>query len=247
MMKWDIDINCDVGEGVGNEKELFPLISSCNIACGGHTGNVESISEVIQLAKEYNVKIGAHPSYPDKSNFGRKVMDISDGALKESLIEQLSAFKKVAEELEVSVFHIKPHGALYNQIAKDRHLAQLFIEVVKESGLPQRIYTPFGSKMESMADEHNVEVRYEAFADRNYNKDGSLVSRSDANALISEPEKVLEHILPMIKSGTITTISKEKIETKADTICIHGDTPTALKILQYISQELPKHQITLRK
>ena len=247
MEKYLVDFNCDVGEGVDNEAQLFPFISSCNVACGGHFGDEASMVETIQRAMAHNVKIGAHPSYPDTKNFGRKVMDISASELRNSILEQLTAFQKVATKLGASVFHVKPHGALYNQMAKDANLAYLFLEVIKESGLPQRIYASFGSKIARLAEKSGVDVLYEAFADRNYQEDGSLVPRNFKDALISEPSQVLKHVLAMIKKGEVITLSRKRVRIKADTICVHGDTPTAFEILQYLSSELPKQHIALRK
>ena len=247
MEKNLVDFNCDVGEGVNNEALLFPFISSCNVACGGHVGNEASMNETIQRAISHNVKVGAHPSYPDTKNFGRKVMDISASELRNSIREQLTTFQKISTKLGATVFHIKPHGALYNQMAKDADLAYLFLEVIKESGLPQRIYASFGSEIARLAEKRGVDVLYEAFADRNYLDDGSLVPRKLEDALISEPSQVLKHVLTMVKNGEVITLSGKRIKIKADTICVHGDTPTALEILQYLSSELPKQHIALRK
>ncbi|WP_422860073.1 5-oxoprolinase subunit PxpA [Flagellimonas sp. S174] len=247
MKKWYVDLNCDVGEGIGNEAQLFPHISSCNIACGGHAGESSSIFEIIGLAKRHTVKIGAHPSYPDKLNFGRKVMDISKDALRNSLSEQLSMFGKIAKQQEIPVNHIKPHGALYNQIAKDAELAKLFLEVVNESDLTKKIYALSGSQVALLAKTFKIEVCCEAFADRNYNSDGTLVPRTHKDALISKPGKVLQHVLPMIQNREIRTLSGETLRIQVDTICVHGDTPSALQILQYLSKELPKHNIVLSK
>ena len=126
MAKRTIDINCDVGEGVGNEEALFPLISSCNIACGGHAGSKESIVFCLELAKKYNVKVGAHPSYPDKENFGRVSMNLSDDELILGIKQQMQLFMSLCSQMNVELHHIKPHGALYNDIAKDEHLAKTF-------------------------------------------------------------------------------------------------------------------------
>ncbi|MEM9362229.1 MAG: 5-oxoprolinase subunit PxpA [Bacteroidota bacterium] len=247
MKKWHVDFNCDVGEGIGNEAQLFPFISSCNIACGGHAGNTTTISDILKLAMANNVKIGAHPSYPDKANFGRKVMEISNEELRHSLSKQLATFYRISNELEAKVHHIKPHGALYNIIAKDQGLAALFLQVVEESNLPQRIYAQPDAVVAHLAKIRGIDVCYEAFADRNYNEDGSLVSRAQKDALISEPKHVLQHILPIIQKGEVVTLSGNTIQMQVDTICVHGDTPTALQILEYLSKELRKHNVVLSK
>lgn len=247
MKQWVIDINCDVGEGVGNEAEIFPLIGSCNIACGGHAGDTRSIAEMIRLAKTHNIKIGAHPSYPDRKNFGRRVMDISKEELKESLKQQLRFFLSILEKENGSLHHIKPHGALYNRIAKDKDLALLVLDILDELNLVRRIYAPFGSVIADLASKKGFEVVFEAFGDRNYNRDGSLVSRQQENAIIGDSKAVLNHILPMVKSGMVRTVEETEIKIQADSICIHGDTPDALEILTYLSNELPKHNVLLSK
>ncbi len=245
MAKWKVDINCDVGEGVGNEAELFPYISSCNIACGGHAGDANTIRKVMKLARDHGVRVGAHPSYPDKANFGRVPMDVSLEALKESVLEQLNTFEEIADNLNIPISHIKPHGALYNQIASDTELAQWFLEVMTECRMSKRIYAPYGSAIDVLAPSKKIEVSHEVFADRNYDSLGRLVSRSRKDALIIEPEQVLNHILPMIKKGEILSVDGEVIKTKADTFCVHGDTPEAMEILHYLSRELPKHDVAL--
>lgn len=247
MEKWTIDINCDVGEGVGNETSLFPLISSCNVACGGHAGDLQSMKTVVKLAKQHNIKIGAHPSYPDKPNFGREVMDISEAELRESISAQLEAFMRVLGMEGVQLHHIKAHGALYNETAKSESLAGVYLETVQKYKENALLYVPFGSVIAKMALDNGFKVCYEAFADRNYNSDLSLISRKQANALIQEPKKVLTHVLPIIKEGEIVTMEGEKIGIQVDTLCIHGDTPSALQILMYLSEQFPQYGVQLQK
>ncbi|WP_350286196.1 5-oxoprolinase subunit PxpA [uncultured Croceitalea sp.] len=247
METYPIDINCDLGEGMGNEKDLMPYISSCNIACGGHAGDEATIAQVMQLAKEYQVKVGAHPSYPDKENFGRIAMDITSEALKESIREQLVLFVKVAERTNVKINHIKPHGALYNAIAKEQVLAEVFLEAIRDYVKKSILYVPFGSIIANLAINQGFQVQYEAFADRNYNRDLSLVSRKKDIAVITDPQEVVAHLLSMVKEGQVNTISGNSVTIKADTFCVHGDTPTALKILAYLSKELPKNQVYIKK
>ncbi|SHG27141.1 5-oxoprolinase subunit PxpA [Flagellimonas flava] len=247
MEHWIIDINCDVGEGVGNEAELFPHISSCNVACGGHAGDLEIMSEVVRLAKKHEVKVGAHPSYPDKANFGREVMTISNLDLKQSILQQLKDFQDILDREGMVMNHIKAHGALYNETAKNIGLAQLYLNTAKEFGLSVPLYVPFGSVVAKMALEKGLTIKYEAFGDRNYNPDLSLVSRKSANALIEDPEIVLTHVLPIVKNDTVFTVDGKKVKLQAETLCIHGDTPSALQILTYLSQELPKHKVLVQK
>nr|WP_298925970.1 5-oxoprolinase subunit PxpA [uncultured Allomuricauda sp.] len=242
MEGWTININCDIGEGVGNEAELLPLINSCNIACGGHAGDLGSMTEVVKLAKAHNVEVGAHPSYPDKANFGREVMTIPESELRQSILSQLRIFNEVLKKEKIQLHHIKAHGALYNETARNAKLAEFYLDTIKEYRSKAYLYVPYGSVIASIAAEKGFKLLYEAFGDRNYNKDLSLVSRKLDNALIQEPEKVLQHILPIIKEGKVKVVTGEKIKIKAETICIHGDTSSALEILMYLSQELPTHR-----
>lgn len=242
-----IDINCDVGEGVGNEKQLFPFISSCNIACGGHAGDPQSIRNIIQLARKFKVKIGAHPSYPDRKNFGRKSMSIEALVLIQSLRDQLQLFSSIMEEEEGSWHHIKPHGALYNDLAKSASLSETFLEAIDPFLKGLKLYVPFGSEIAEAAIEKAIPIAYEGFADRNYNSDLSLVSRSKTGAIISEPVMVLEHILRIIRNGKVKTIDGAEVDIVVDTFCIHGDTPSALQILTYLAKELPGEHIEIAK
>ncbi|VXC09987.1 5-oxoprolinase subunit A [Maribacter litoralis] len=241
-----IDINCDVGEGVGNEKELFPMISSCNIACGGHAGSKETIRWCLELAKEFNVKVGAHPSYPDKENFGRVSMSISDADLIKSIQAQMQLFESVRSKLNTPLHHIKPHGALYNDIAKNEQLSQAFLKSIEAFKDEVYLYVPFNSVVEKVAKKNGYKVLIEAFADRNYNNDLNLVSRKEDNAIISNEEEVLKHVLRMAKDNVVKTIKNEDIAMNADTYCIHGDTPSALQILMYITEHLPEYNLQVK-
>ena len=238
-----IDINCDVGEGVGNEAELFPLISSCNIACGAHAGSKETVRLCLKLAHQYNVNIGAHPSYPDKKNFGRVSMDISDDDLKRSIKVQMNLILHECELLNLPLHHIKPHGALYNDIAKNEVMAKVFLEAILPYKRNVFLNVPFGSTVEKLAISMNFKIKREAFADRNYNNDLSLVSRKLENALILKGEEVLQHILLMYNEKLVKTVNGNFIPIQADTYCIHGDTPAASRILAYITEHLSEHNL----
>lgn len=242
-----IDINCDLGEGVDNEADIMPMISSCSIACGGHAGNLETMERVVGLAMVNGVLVGAHPSYPDKENFGRVSMSISAEALKKSIKDQIESLAAVLKTKAIALNHIKPHGALYNDIAKDRGLALLFLDSVAPYKDKVVLYVPYASEIAKQAKEAGYRIKYEAFADRNYNQDLTLVSRKAPNALIQEPQEVLDHILLMANRGMVKTVTGTKIQLMADTYCIHGDSPATLQILMYLSQQLPKKQIFIKK
>ncbi len=242
-----IDINSDVGEGVGNEALLLPLISSCNIACGAHAGDEHTMRRVVQLAKKHKVKIGAHPGFPDRANFGRKTMNIDQAALSKSIIAQINLLARIVQEENAVLRHIKAHGALYNSIAKNEQLALTFLKAILPYKESVYLYVPYGTLICTLAFDMGFQIKTEAFADRNYNLDLSLVSRALDNAIIHEPDMVLAHVLNMVKSGSVQTIENVQMPMKADTYCVHGDTASALEILMYLSQELPKHQVQINK
>ncbi|REE07874.1 UPF0271 protein [Winogradskyella pacifica] len=243
---FSVDINADVGEGIGNETDLMPLLSSCNIACGGHAGDLESMKAVVRLAKKYNVKIGAHPSFPDTLNFGREMMQLSASDLYASLRHQVSALQTVLHNEGAYLYHVKPHGALYNLAAKDEKTARVIIEVIKSLSSPVKLYAPFNSVLAEVAKSENITVKFEAFADRNYNDDLSLVSRVNSNAILHEKEAVLSHVLSMVKHQKVTSVNGVEVPIKVATVCVHGDTENALEILKYLSDNLVKNNIKIQ-
>lgn len=240
-----IDINCDVGEGIANEHLLMPYISSCNIACGGHFGNAETIDKTIQLAIENEVLIGAHPSFPDTKNFGRKVLNISEEELQKSIESQLDLFVERLSFFDEKLHHIKPHGALYNLITIDVGSAKTFIKLIEKYSKDVFLYVPYNSVIEKIALENNIKIKYEAFADRNYNDNLTLVSRNQENALITDVEEVFNHVLFMVQNQKVKTISGLKKTIKADTFCVHGDNANSLEIVRYLSDKLKKKELKL--
>ena len=180
----NVNLNADLGEGTNIEKVIMPFLSSCSIACGGHTGNANTMIEAIQIAVESNVKIGAHPSYPDKDGFGRIPISISNKDLTKSLISQINSLKQILNDFQINLDHIKPHGALYNLSAKNYDLAMLLIEVIIQNFDDVFLYVPSGSLIEKLALENSVKIKKEVFLDRNYNRYHSFVSRNNNNAII---------------------------------------------------------------
>jgi len=231
-----VDLNCDLGEGLNNEHILMPLISSCNIACGAHAGSVEIMDHVIALAMEHKVKIGVHPSFVDKENFGRVVLDISNEELKQSLIDQMELFKERLKLQEGIIHHVKPHGALYNLIVVNREKAQVVVEAIQEVFDPIKMYVPFNSVIEKVAQEAGIEIIYEAFADRNYNDDRTLVSRKESNAVLTNPEEIIKHVSRMARESKVKTISGKERNIKAQTFCIHGDNENVTAILEALNR-----------
>lgn len=232
-----VHINCDLGEGGSRDADLMPLISACNIACGGHAGNLESMQETVALALQNSVEIGAHPSYPDKENFGRKSIKISSEELRRSLYAQMLSLKQIVEAEGGKLSHIKPHGALYNDAVKDEKIAEIFMSSVLELDQDLPIYAPENSVLARLAEE-KIRVIFEAFADRAYEENYSLVSREKSGALITQKEEVFEHLFTMISGREITCKNGRKIGCKATTFCFHSDTPNSKEILVFLNQKL---------
>lgn len=246
MQKLSIDINADIGEGIDNESELMPLLSSCSIACGGHAGDNETMNMCVELAKQHRVKIGAHPSFPDKDNFGRKVVDMSCSALYQSIKNQIKELMVVVREQHAALHHVKPHGALYNLAAKDKKTAEVIVEVMKSVHLPLKLYVPYKSVISELAIAERIPVTYEAFADRNYNEDLSLVSRSDPRAIITDADKMIDHVKNMILHQNVKTINGVNVALKVETICVHGDNPRAVKLVKKLHENLLNFNIKIQ-
>ena len=231
-----MDINCDLGEGMSNDEKIMPYISSCNIACGVHSGNRNTMKSTVLLAKKYGVKIGAHPSFPDRENFGRKEMFLPKSTLKSQIINQIAALNEIAKKEGVKLHHVKPHGALYNMAAKFNDVAMAVIEAVQFFDEKLILYVPYDSLVARKAREFKVPYFYEAFADRSYNDDLSLVSRDEPDALIENPIRITETVQQVLENNTITSINGRKIKIKADTVCVHGDNPNVIEIVEILSQ-----------
>ena len=236
MKKIKLDINADVGEGIENENELFPFISSCNIACGGHTGNYKTMLSTVGLAKQHNVKIGAHPSFEDRENFGRKILKVDKKGLLSSLINQVESLQDILKNQEIKLNHIKAHGALYNLSAYDKDSAKIIIELAKK--IDTKLYVPYSSLISKMAKEQGVETYNELFVDRNYNSDLTLVSRENSNALINDSKTMFEHVKKIINDQIITSINNKNMSVEFDTLCIHGDSPNAIELIKELHFKL---------
>ena len=221
------DLNCDLGEGIGNDHKIMPWITSCNIACGGHFGNIKTISETISLAKKHNVRVGAHPSYYDHKNFGRISAYTNRKEFQDSIRTQLDLFQEAANELNTRWNHIKAHGALYNEMAKDINLAIEYLEVVKEYPNVSIVYLPSGaSTIIDLFESNDYEVWREGFADRRYENDYSLLDRSLKGSVFSDISEIKNQISEFFE-GEVTTITGDKISLEIDTVCLHSDTSNA--------------------
>jgi len=232
-----ININCDLGEGTNNEEIIMPLISSCNIACGGHAGDFKSMTKCVELSINHNNKIGAHPSFPDKKNFGRKPLKISKDDLSKSIIQQISSLEKIVKKMGSKLYHIKAHGALYNEMYHDKILSEIYLNSISKYKKRCYLYVPFNSELEKLAIEKGYRILYETFGDRNYNDDLTLVSRNLYEAIIEDPKEVIDHIKNMIYNNEVKSINGLNHKIKTDTICIHSDTNNSIRILKEINRE----------
>jgi 5-oxoprolinase (ATP-hydrolysing) subunit A len=246
-----IDLNCDMGESfgawtMGSDAALMDFVSSVNIACGFHAGDASTIRKTIETAISKGVKIGAHPSFPDLQGFGRREMKMSATEIFDLTLYQISALKGVCEAFGGKLNHVKPHGALYNQAAKDSQISAAIAEAVKKIDRNLILYGLSGSFLISEAEKIGLKTAAEVFADRTYQADGSLTPRTAPNALIDDSKQAIEQVLEMIFSQTVTALSGEKIPLRAETICIHGDGPKALEFAKLINAELIKSGVRIQ-
>jgi 5-oxoprolinase (ATP-hydrolysing) subunit A len=232
------DLNCDMGEGMNNDAAIMPFISSANIACGFHAGSGDIIRQTIDLASKYNVHIGAHPSFHDRENFGRKEMHLSSDKLYAVVIEQLIKIDLIAKEKGAVLHHVKPHGALYNMAAKDSEMARTIAQAVKDFNEDLVLYGLSNSFLISEAKAAGLKTVNEVFADRTYQDDGSLTPRSQKNALIEDDDQCIQQVMQMINEGKVTTTSGKTNPIVADTICIHGDGKHAVSFAKKIHEAL---------
>jgi UPF0271 protein len=238
-----IDINCDMGESyrktkVGNDEKIMSYVSSCNIACGFHGGDPSTIEKTIKLALKHNVKIGAHPSYPDLSGFGRRPMNVPSDELEALLKYQISAVKGMAEALGGKLHHVKAHGALYNTAVKSAAVAESITKAVASIDPALLIYAPSGAYWKTIAENSGISYISEVFADRNYNDDLTLVSRTEPQAMIEDIGESLDHTLHMLYRKSVKTISGKTKPIEAETICIHGDKAGAELLAQRLNERL---------
>jgi len=233
-----IDINCDMGEGIGNEEQLMPFIRSANIACGYHAGGEVAMQQVVELCRKYNVNIGAHPSFSDRENFGRTEMHLSSMEVYSLVTDQLKILSDIVKRNGARLHHVKPHGALYNMAAKDPVLAKAIAQAVKDIDGSLVYYGLSGSVMIREATGVGLQTANEVFADRTYQPDGSLTPRSQNNALLSSTDDVIKQVMKFVRENKVTTVTGEEIMVQADTICIHGDGKHTVELAKAIHQRL---------
>ena len=246
----EININCDLGEksklhSNKNDAALLKLVNSANVACGYHAGDSESMNQVITISKENGVSIGAHPSFKDPENFGRKRMNLEFSEIKKLIIDQYEILQTIANKHGESVTHIKPHGALNNMACEDIELATILAKTIFDINKDLIYLVPTGSKMEVAAKRFNMKIACEIFADRNYEDDGNLVSRKKPNALITDPEVAKKHVLSMVQNQALNCFSGKQIPCKIDSVCIHGDNQSSLETAKSIKENLKLNGLKL--
>ena len=241
-----IDLNCDLGEGLATDAQIIPLISSANIACGYHAGDVDTMKRTIELCMQHNVAIGAHPSWPDKKNFGRTEMQKTAIEIIELIINQLELINQIAKQFGTAITHVKPHGALYNQSAKDKTIASAIADAVNVFDPSLVLFGLSGSFSITVAKEKGLQTANEVFADRTYTDEGSLTARSHPNALIESMDAAVEQALMMIQQQKVISTSGKIIPVLADTICLHGDGKHAVEFCNAIVQSLKTNKIDIK-
>ena len=229
-----IDLNCDMGENIGNEEDIMPYITSANIACGFHAGDSATMQTTVRLAKRYGVAVGAHLSWKDMEGFGRREMILPPEEVEALILYQIGALYAIAKAEGVELNHVKPHGALYNQAAKDRTLANATVRAVKRFSDDLILIGLAGSELIKAGREVVLRVANEGFPDRNYNPDGTLVSRKELNAIIQSPDAVAAHALELIEDGILFDGKRVRV----DTLCLHGDHPCAVENAKLIREKL---------
>ncbi len=241
-----IDLNCDMGEGCPNDAELMKLISSANIACGYHAGDVDTMKRTVELAIANNVAIGAHPGYPDREGFGRTAMTLSTTEVFSIVQEQIRTLIGICIELGATLHHVKPHGALYNHAAKEPDLAASIAEAVRDIDQALILYGLSGSALISAATSLDLRTASEVFADRTYTTDGTLTPRSESDALITDVDRAASQVIQMIETGTVSSTTGETLAIECDTICVHGDSENAVTFARSIRGALTARGIRIQ-
>ncbi len=246
-----IDLNSDLGESfgayqMGRDGEIIPLISSANVACGFHAGDPTIMAKTVQLCKTAGASVGAHPGFPDLQGFGRRNMNISPADVKNLILYQVGALDAFCKSAGVKLRHVKPHGALYNMAAKDPALAKAICEGIQEYGPALILLGLSGSEMLRQAKAIGLPYAAEIFADRAYEDDGTLVSRTKPGAMILNEAEAVSRVIGMIKDHTVTSINGKQIEICPDSVCVHGDSEKALLFVKKIRAALEQEGITIK-
>ena len=247
----EININCDLGEtskfcSTENDPLLLGIVNSANVACGYHAGDEPTMKKTVEISKKNGVSIGAHPSFNDPENFGRKRLNLSSKEITKLIIDQINILSSIAEKKSMKVTHVKPHGALNNMACENFDLASIIAKSIIQANKNLIFLVPTGSEMEKAGKKLDMKIAAEIFADRNYEDDGNLVSRSKANALITDPEIAKQHVIKMVKNQALNCFSGKQIKCEIDSVCVHGDGKSAVKTAEEIRDGLIKSGIILK-
>ena len=245
-MKLFVDLNADLGEGSGHDNELFELISSASIATGFHAGDSDTMHAAVCAAKEHGVAVGAHPSFFDRENFGRKELKMSNEEVFDAVAYQLGIFQAIASALDVRPNHVKPHGALYNMAVRDPELADAIARAIKSVDPKLILFAPDNSELARAGEAHGVQIAREIFADRNYLNDGWLVPRTRPDALLRDPEEAAQRVLRMLREGKVRSVESRDVDVRGETICVHGDTPGAVEFARELRTQLEREDVSIR-
>ncbi len=241
------DLNCDLGEGIGNDEAIMPFITSANIACGYHAGDETTIQKTVAMAKKAGVAIGAHPSFFDRENFGRtEIKDLEPQQVYDLVKAQLKIIQKIVAEGNARLHHVKPHGALYNMAARDPALSMAIAHAIYDFDKTLVLFGLSGSYLISEAKGTGIKTASEVFADRTYQDDGSLTPRTRPNAIIEDEEQSIGQVIQMIKHGKVTSTSGKELPIVAETICLHGDGKNAVAFAKAIYKKLKDENIDIR-
>ena len=246
-----IDLNSDLGESfgawdMGDDAAMLDIVTSANVACGFHAGDPAGILRTLKAAAAKNVTIGAHVSYPDKVGFGRRNMDVASDELTADVIYQIGSLQGLAKAAGTSVRYVKPHGALYNTIAHDRRQAMAVIEAIRAIDPTLVLVALAGSSLIELARSEGLQCIAEAFADRAYTPQGTLVSRREPGAVLHDPELVAQRMLRLVQSGSIEAIDGSLVRIEADSICVHGDSPAAVEMARELRRVLKQANTSLQ-
>jgi len=237
-VRGSVDLNSDLGEGAGTDAAIMPLITSANIACGGHAGNESTMRSGVELAMRNKVAVGAHPGYPDRERFGRVALDMPASELSEAVRRQIDAIVGIASRLGARLSHVKAHGALYNQAERDAAVARTILMGIQAAsgGSDLVVFAPPGSAMHTEAEGLGMHVAREGFIDRAYEPDGTLRPRTLAGALITDPAAAAAQALSFVRDGGTRATDGTFLELEVDTLCVHGDTPGAPEIVRAVRE-----------
>ncbi len=241
-----IDLNCDLGEGAGQDTGLMPLVTSANIACGIHAGDVETMRQAIEFARRNNVAIGAHPGLNDRSNFGRRELPVSPAEARLLVVTQTRRLQSIARQCGARVVHVKPHGGLYNMAARDEALAAAVANAVREVDPALVLYGLAGSKLLEAGKACGLAVASEVFGDRTYQGDGSLTPRSQPDALVADEDVAVAQVLRMVRVGMVRATDGTDVPVRADTVCVHGDGSDPVAFARRLRGELTKAGFELK-